>query len=124
MFEDRSINILAYNIETVLAEKLETIITRDVVNTRIRDFYDVAVLSIGKENEISIEKLTLALIATAKKRKSTESIQNGLTTLERIEKDEGMKMLWLNYQNKFDYAQDYNWQMVMGSIKALYLKTI
>ena len=124
MFENRSIHILAYNIETVLAEKLETIVTRDVVNTRIRDFYDVAILSIQKENEISIDKLKLALIATAKQRKSLEVIGNGLFILERIEKDEGMKALWQNYQNKFDYAQDYNWQMVMNSVKAIYLKTI
>ena len=124
MFENRSIHILAYNIETVLAEKLETIVTRDVVNTRIRDFYDVAILSIQKENEISIDKLKLALIATAKQRKSLEVIGNGLFILERIEKDEGMKALWQNYQNKFDYAQDYNWQMVMNSFKAIYLKTI
>lgn len=124
MFEDRSICILAYNIETVLAEKIETIITRDVVNTRIRDFYDVAVLSIEKENEISIDKLKLALTATAEKRKSIEIIQNGLSILERIEKNEGMKVLWMNYQNKFDYAQNYDWQIVMDSIKTLYLKSI
>lgn len=61
MFEDRSIHILTYNIETVLAEKLETILSRDIVNTRIRDFYDIAVLSIEKEEEISIDKLKLAL---------------------------------------------------------------
>lgn len=124
MFEDRSIHILAYNIETVLAEKLETIITRDVVNTRIRDFYDVVVLSVQKENEISIDKLRLALVATAKNRKSLEIIQNGSLILERIEKDEGMKVLWVNYQNRFDYARDYNWQKVMNSIKVLFLKAI
>lgn len=124
MFEDRSIHILAYNIETVLAEKLETIITRDVVNTRIRDFYDVAVLSVQKENEISIDKLRLALVATANNRKSLEIIQNGSLILERIEKDEGMKVLWMNYQNRFDYARDYNWQKVMNSIKVLFLKAI
>lgn len=124
MFEDRSIHILAYNIETVLAEKLETIITRDVVNTRIRDFYDVAVLSVQKENEISIDKLRLALVATAKNRKSLEIIKNGSLILERIEKDEGMKALWVNYQNRFDYARDYNWQKVMNSIKVLFLKAI
>lgn len=124
MFEDRNIHILAYNIETVLAEKLETIITRDVVNTRIRDFYDVAVLSVQKENEISIDKLRLALVATAKNRKSLEIIKNGSLILERIEKDEGMKVLWVNYQNRFDYARDYNWQKVMNSIKVLFLKAI
>lgn len=116
MFEDRSIHILAYNIETI--------ITRDVVNTRIRDFYDVAVLSVQKENEISIDKLRLALVAIAKNRKSLEIIKNGSLILERIEKDEGMKVLWVNYQNRFDYARDYNWQKVMNSIKVLFLKAI
>lgn len=124
MFEDRSIHILTYNIETVLAEKLETILSRDIVNTRIRDFYDIAVLSIEKEEEISIDKLKLALQATAKKRKSLEIIKNGLEIIERIEKDEGMKVLWMNYQNKFDYAENYDWQMVIHLIKDLYMKTI
>lgn len=124
MFEDRSIHILTYNIETVLAEKLETILSRDIVNTRIRDFYDIAVLSIEKEEEISIDKLKLALQATAKKRKSLEIIKNGLEIIERIEKDEGMKVLWMNYQNKFDYAENYDWQIVIHLIKDLYMKTI
>ena len=122
MFEDREINILAYNIETVLAEKFETIISRDVANTRIRDFYDVTVLSIEKEDEISVEKLKLALLATAKKRNSLKIVQDGYSIIERIEKDEGMRVLWMNYQNKFDYAENYSWQIVIHSIKELYLK--
>lgn len=122
MFEDRYINILSYNIETVLAEKLETILSRDVVNTRIRDFYDIVVLSIEKAEDISFDKLKLALKATAEKRKSLENIQNGLFIIERIEKDEGMRALWVNYQNKFDYAESYNWNTVIDFIKELYLK--
>lgn len=121
MFEDRSIHILTYNIETVLAEKLETILSRDIVNTRIRDFYDIAVLSIEKEEEISIDKLKLALQATAKKRKSLEIIKNGLEIIERIEKDEGMKILWMNYQYKYEYAKSYSWSMIMNKIKDLYV---
>lgn len=105
-----------------MLKKLETIITRDVVNTRIRDFYDIVVLCIQKENEISINKLKMAL--TAKKRKSMEIIQNGISILKRIEKDERMKLLWINYQNRFDYAQEYNWCEVMDLIKSLYLKVI
>lgn len=56
MFEERTIRILAYNIETVLAEKLETIISRDIANTRLRDFYDVTILQIEKDNEIADDK--------------------------------------------------------------------
>lgn len=124
MFEDRSIHILTYNIETVLAEKLETIISRDVINTRIRDFYDIAVLCTVKENEISIDQLKLALEATAKKRKSLAMIQNGLPIIECIEHDEGMKVLWMNYQNKFDYAENYDWHTVIQLIRELYLKIV
>lgn len=122
MFEDRYIDILAYNIETVLAEKLETIITRDVINTRIRDFYDVAVLSITKEDEMSLDRLRQAFIETSKKRKSLEIVKTGLDIIERIEQDEGMKGSWMNYQKKFDYARNYNWQVVINSIRDLYSK--
>ena len=121
MFEDRRIQILTYNIETVLAEKLETILSRDVINTRLRDFYDIAVLSLERENEISMGRLGLALEATAKKRNSLDTIQRGLFILERIEKDEGMKILWMNYQYKYEYAKSYSWSMIMNKIKDLYI---
>lgn len=68
MFEDRKINVLAYNLETVLAEKLETILSRNVVNTRMRDYYDVWLLSNLKKSCIEIPVLNLAFTGTRPKR--------------------------------------------------------
>ena len=67
MFEDRKINVLAYNLETVLQEKLETTLSRNVVNTRMRDYYDVWLLSNLEEVCIEIPVLNLAFTGTAQK---------------------------------------------------------
>ena len=78
MFEDRKINVLAYNLETVLAEKLETILSRNVVNTRMRDYYDVWLLSNLKKSCIEIPVLNLAFTGTAQKRGTYhELLKNG-----------------------------------------------
>lgn len=68
LLEDKSIDILAYNIETVIAEKLETIISRSIANTRMRDFYDIYILLKIQRHNIDKSLLTDAVIATANKR--------------------------------------------------------
>lgn len=55
LLEDRSIKILAYNLETVMAEKLETVISRSDQNTRPRDFYDVFILYKLQGNNINYD---------------------------------------------------------------------
>lgn len=120
MFEDRTIPIYTYNIETVLAEKLETVISRGTANTRLRDFYDLYILQ--QENRVIIDsfKLKMALEATSRKRGSFEVMERGASILEQIYSDTDMKKLWVNYQKKFDYAKDYMWDEVMESIRSLY----
>lgn len=54
LFEDRAISILAYNLETVLAEKVESIITRGLTNTRMRDFYDIYILTVSQSNNYDL----------------------------------------------------------------------
>ena len=73
-FEDRSISILAYNLETCLAEKLETIISRGTANTRMRDFYDIHILTDTKNNVIDYSVLHDALTNTAAKRNTSSEI--------------------------------------------------
>ena len=68
MFEERSIPLLAYNLETVLAEKIETIISRGTLNTRMRDYYDLMILNVVKSDAINYADLTKALEATSRKR--------------------------------------------------------
>lgn len=104
--ENKEISILAYNLETVLAEKLETIISRSILNTRPRDYYDVYILwKLQKEN-IDIGTLKLALQETAKKRETINSIESYSEILEEIEENQNMIKQWNVYKNKFNYASE------------------
>ena len=75
MLENRTIEVWAYNLETVLAEKLETVISRNVTNTRMRDFYDIFILQKLYGEQLSKDVLWDALVATAKKRETLEQIE-------------------------------------------------
>ena len=120
MLEDRSIDIWAYNLETVLAEKLETIITRTTTNTRMRDFYDLHILSQLHGQSIIPADLRAALIATARKRGTEKYLADAPAAFDEVEADPNMEKLWRAYQKKFFYAADLSWHTVMESIRSLY----
>lgn len=120
MFENRSISIYAYNIETVLAEKMETVISRGIANTRLRDFYDLYILQQERKSDIDYEKVKMAFAATSRKRQSEDVMQRGNYILEQVYQNEEMQKLWKNYQHKFSYADGISWDAVMRSIKELY----
>ena len=117
MFEDRTIPIMTYPIETVLAEKLETVISRSVTNTRMRDFYDIHILL--KSQNIDADILALALERTAKKRGNFNLLENAESVLKKVKSDEDMKRLWNIYQKKFKYAGEYTWDEVIHSVREL-----
>ena len=121
MFEDRTISIMAYNLETVLAEKYETIITRGVTNTRMRDFYDIYILTATQAFDDKTFKA--ALDKTAEKRHTAEQMSYGITdAIERIMRNEIMTDLWLRYQKNSFYAADISWSMVISAVNALAVK--
>jgi len=117
MFEDRTIPIMTYPIETVLAEKLETVISRSITNTRMRDFYDIHILL--KSQNIDADILALALERTAKKRGNFNLLENAESVLKVVKSDEDMKRLWNIYQKKFKYAGEYTWDEVIHSVREL-----
>ena len=117
MFEDRTIPIMTYPIETVLAEKLETVISRSITNTRMRDFYDIHMLL--KSQNINADILALALERTAKKRGNFSLLENAESVLKIVKSDEDMKRLWNIYQKKFKYAGEYTWDEVIHSVREL-----
>lgn len=120
MLEDRSIDIWAYNLETVLAEKLETTITRATTNTRMRDFYDLYILSQLYGSSIIPADLSAALTATARKRETEKYLPNALAVCDEVENSPAMLKLWASYQKKFSYASDLSWNIVMESVRNLY----
>ena len=120
MLEDRSIDIWAYNLETVLAEKLETIITRTTTNTRMRDFYDIYILDQLHGNTLNRQTLYDALLATAKKRGTERHLAEAVDILNEVESSPVMQKLWESYRRKFSYAADLEWSIIMGVVRSLY----
>ena len=120
MLEDRSIDIWAYNLETVLAEKLETIVSRATANTRMRDFYDLYILNRLYGRDIVAENLYAALTATAKKRGTVKYLADAPAVFDEVENDANMNKLWQAYRKKFAYAADLSWTAIMASVRNLY----
>lgn len=115
MFENRSISIFAYNTETILAEKIETILSRSIANTRMRDFYDIRILC--DTVTIDYDRLKEAFAATCSNRQSHAVSDNREGIIKQIENDSGLKELWSNYQMKYDYAREYSWYDVISTLK-------
>lgn len=118
MLEDRSIDIWAYNLETVLAEKLETIITRTTFNTRMRDFYDIYILEQLHGTSLNPKILHDALLATAHKRES--ELNQAEEVFDEVENDSDMQKRWEAYRKKFSYASGLEWDVIMKAIRKLY----
>ena len=110
LFEERTISILSHNMETILAEKLETVLVRNVVNTRPRDFYDIYILYTLRGNECNLEILKRALQETAKKRNSLLVLSDYQSIIGIISKDERLNKFWSNYQKEFEYARDISYE--------------
>jgi predicted nucleotidyltransferase component of viral defense system len=124
MLEDRKIGIMAYNTETVMAEKLETILSRSTASTRMRDYYDVHALMLLKSDEISWLVYSDAFKQTAVKRGSYSLLQEkGLQNIESIKQSETLLGLWERYQQKNAYAKKLSWPDVLKSVEELYEKT-
>ena len=117
MFEDRVIQIMAYNLETVLAEKLETIITRGLANTRMKDFYDIYIMTLTRDFDRQI--FNEALRSTAEKRGTSERMRDIADTLEVLAQSPMMFDLWQRYAKKYSYAALISWSQVIKAAENL-----
>lgn len=106
LLEDRSISVFAYNLETILAEKLETVISRGDQNTRPRDYYDIYILAKLQYSNIEPNSLKAALKATTKKRSSSAVVRDYRKIMNIVKSSEIMQRQWKNYQKDFEYATD------------------
>ena len=106
LLENRSISVLAYNLETIMAEKLETVISRGDQNTRPRDYYDIYILTKLQYSNINIERLKKALSATTEKRGSSIVVKDYRRIMNAVKNSDIMQRQWNNYQKDFDYATD------------------
>lgn len=113
-FEDKLIEIWAYNLETILAEKVETILSRSVLNTRPRDFYDVYIIMKIRRQMVSLELFMSALKATSEKRMSFAALQDKETIVRAIQSDASMRERWNRYCKENYYAQGIDFDKVVS----------
>lgn len=106
LLESRTIRVLAYNLETILAEKLETIIARGDLSTRLRDYYDIFIIRQLQWQNVNPDSLRDALIITAENRNTLAVMQQYKEILLTVENSDEMNSHWLAYQKQFDYAKD------------------
>lgn len=119
LLEDRTATLLSYNLETILAEKLQAILNRELLNTRMRDFYDIYVLFSMYENTINVDVLKEAFYATCKKRNSINLIKNSNLLINTISNSDVLENRWNEYQKKFAYVQGISYEDTINNIKIL-----
>lgn len=119
LFDDEVINIMTYNYETIIAEKFETIIFRNIDNTRMKDYYDLYMFVNLKWNEINKDILRKAIINTSKKRNTENYIEDANSYIEMIQEDDRLKSLWNSYVSNYEYAKDITFEDTINAIKVI-----
>ena len=119
LFEDRNINILSYNLETIIAEKFESIIKRNIFNTRLRDFYDVYVLFKLYRDKIDEDKLSLAIINTSKHRNSLDEINRWEIYVDILLTNDSLIHQWNKYQKEYSYANEIQYSNLIKTLKSI-----
>jgi predicted nucleotidyltransferase component of viral defense system len=119
LLEERAISLWSYNLETVLAEKLQTVLARGLLNTRMRDFYDIWMLLSVYEKSLDSDTLQRAFDATCKKRDTEHLQEKSEEILSNVEADSQMQILWKSYQKKFTYATNVTYEDIICSTRKL-----
>ena len=120
MFEDRSIMIKAYNLNTILAEKLESILARNVSNTRGRDFYDVYILLTTRTSDINKDELRYAVNRKAEERNTVGYIKNYRKYITDIAESPDVLKIWNAYKEKYAYANDIEFSDILKCIEEVF----
>ena len=110
---------MTYNYETIIAEKFESIISRNIDNTRMKDYYDLYMFVNLKWNDINKDTLKKAIINTSKARETLDYINNTGKYIELISDDLRLKSLWNSYQKNYEYAKDIEFEDTINAIKII-----
>lgn len=118
-FDEGSARILAYPLETIFAEKLETVLTRSTANTRLRDYYDIYELWHIRGNECDIALMRKALTATCEKRGSLDIIQDYREILDSVKTSDIMLRRWSDYTGGHSYASGISFADACTSVESI-----
>ncbi len=117
LFEDKTVSVMAYTLETVLAEKYETIIRRNISTTRARDFYDLHTLYRSRKSEVRIDVFRASVLHTAQKRESVEDIKDWKDILKDLREEQQMYLLWDNYLSENRYIGNLEFHVVLDTLE-------
>lgn len=117
IFEDKKIPILAYTLETIVAEKYQTIISRGIYNTRMKDFYDIYILITDKKEKIKLDNLTMAIKNTFKHRETKLDIEEIKSVIEMLKSNSNLIRLWKNYQVTDPYSKNINYERLFSPLE-------
>ena len=119
LFDDETINIMTYNYETIIAEKFESVISRDIDNKRMKDYYDLYMFVSLKWNNINKITLKEAIYNTFKNRNTLNYINNMNSYIDLISDDSRLKSLWNNYRRTYEYAKEISYDDTIKAIKII-----
>lgn len=119
LFDNETISIMTYNYETIIAEKFESIISKNVDNTRMKDYYDLYMFVNFKWSDINKNILKKAILNTTKNRETIDYIDNSSEYIELISNDSRLKTLWINYQKNYEYAKEIAFEDTIKAIKVI-----
>ena len=119
MFDNSYINIMAFNKETIIAEKFETFITDNIMNTRTKDFYDLYMLLTRFYDELNKDTLAKAIKNTFKRRETNYDVEEIVKTFDLIKESDKLKQNFKNYKNKKSYVENIDYDDVMNSINLI-----
>ncbi|VOM01928.1 Abortive infection protein AbiGII [Streptococcus pneumoniae] len=116
IFNDENFPIIAYTIETVLAEKLQTIYSRSFLNSRSKDFYDIYILSKLKKDDIDLAQLKMACKRTFSYRETELNFNNIIQLLETFKSDSTQQQQWQNYSKKYSYTKGISFSEILDEM--------
>lgn len=119
MFEDRFILISSYNVESIVSEKIETILRRGKFNSRMKDYYDIYYFLTNLKNDININLLKEAINNTFTKRESFDYLKDYKQIIDSISNSERMKKQWQVYSNKYKYAKDIEFSKILNLLEEI-----
>lgn len=118
LFGEEKLLIKAYPIFTIFAEKIESILARNVSNTRARDFYDIYIL-FKKNPDLNRKQLKEALYKKAQERKTMMYLEESEKYLSDISKSKELQEIWGNYRKKNSYASNIAWEELIETLNDL-----
>jgi len=119
ILEKENINLYTYNYETIIAEKLETILKRNIANSRMKDYYDLYYFVTYKWNDINLDTLRKAILTTFEHRNSEKYLEDYKKIIENISQDETLVVRWNKYRKEHEYAKEIEFGDTIEAIKKI-----